>query len=176
LDKYISNLRTFVDAFLTDSATKDSKIILMTPPPINCSPPQDPEEDIDTSKAHIRYITWVNKMRYADAVVKLGEEYVQKGMQDRVGCLDMWRALVDWALNMEGRRPLEGDEQVTECVVEERRLPGCGLPRAKKFPDGVFTDGLHFGGLVRFTTYRAANRDTNSHRDTKSLRLFSSTL
>jgi isoamyl acetate esterase len=147
LEKFLSNLRTFIDAFLTDEATKEAKIILLTPPPINCSPAPG-EESVEEARERMGPRTWVNKMRYADAIVKLVGEYGKNGMADRVGCVDVWRGLVNWALNLEGREPLKEDDELTRELVEKKLPPGCGLPGMKRFPDGTFTDGLHFGTLV----------------------------
>jgi hypothetical protein len=150
LDKFISNLRTFVTSLLDHPIVKEygTKIILMTPPPIDVPPPPNPNEPIEKAKTRVGYMTWINKMKYADAVLTLEEEFVQARLEDQVGCVDIWRALINFGLQNEGREKIEPHVQLTEELVLGKRPTGCGLPGTKKFPDRVFIDGLHFDELV----------------------------
>jgi isoamyl acetate esterase len=150
IDKFVSNIRLFVTSLLEHPTVKqhDTKIILITPPPINVPPPRDPNEPIDEAKKRLGYLTWINKMKYADAVLKLEEEFVLAGLEDQVGCVDVWRALVNFGLKHEGRETIEPHVQLTEDLVVSKKPTSCGLPGSPRFPDGVFIDGLHFDELV----------------------------
>ena len=150
IDKFVTNLRTYVKSLLEHPNVKENgtKIILITPPPIDVTPPRDPNEPIKEARTRVGYMTWVNKMKYADAVLKLEEEFVQARLEDRVGCVDVWRAVVNFGMKREGKEPIEPHVQLNEDLVVEKKLTGCGLPGTKKFPDKTFVDGLHFDELV----------------------------
>lgn len=130
----------------------DTKIVLITPPPINIPDPVEKYDDMDLGpvaaaamaaarpdpKEERGYKTYLSKKRYADKIMEIAESYEETG---RVAGLDYWKALVDAGLDDQRRL---GDED----AYDEERLPGCGLKWAKQFKKGYFTDGLHLGPLV----------------------------
>jgi isoamyl acetate esterase len=143
IDRYEENLREYVETILNAQKLNDTKIILITPPPINIPDalpdPDGEEESAEVQKNSQSYRTYMNKKRYAEKVMEIAESYASSG---RVAGLNYWKALIDAALADQHRL---GDED----AYDENRLPGCGLSWAKEFRDGYFTDGLHLNVLVR---------------------------
>lgn len=150
LAKYDDNIREFVESVLIEDNLRDTKIVVITPPPINIP---DPVEDTNigpaaaAAKAEITgndpkkglgYRVYINKKTYAEKAMEIAKSYEETG---RVIGLNLWGALIDAALEDQNRL---GDED----AYAEERLPGCGLKWAKAFKRGYFTDGLHFGPLV----------------------------
>lgn len=122
----------------------------MTPPPISVSVNRggvdvsgvdigsDGEDALsrlrEVAKEGLGYRTWVSKRAYAERVTQVAQECrAEKIGVDVVDCLDVWTLMIEAALREAGRE------------WEEDKLPGCGLPGAVRFPQGWFTDGLHFG-------------------------------
>ncbi|KAH7398248.1 SGNH hydrolase-type esterase domain-containing protein [Pyrenochaeta sp. MPI-SDFR-AT-0127] len=136
--KFEANIRGFVETILTQDAMANTKIVLITPPPISRqAPAKDPgmtEEQVEDSnwwkKEGPIYKTYMSKKRYAEGVMQIAGEYEETG---RVVGLNLWRRLVDARLNEDGSG--EG--------LDEEMGPGCGLIGAKSFGKGWFTDGLH---------------------------------
>ena len=116
----------------------------MTTPPIDVRPGKE-DQEVEDAILKIGCATYVNKMVYADAVVKIAEEFAEDG---RVGCVDVWRALVNYGLRKEGKEEVARHVPLDEELVMEMRLPGSGLPKAKMFGRDVLVDGLHFGAVV----------------------------
>ncbi|KAF1965212.1 SGNH hydrolase [Bimuria novae-zelandiae CBS 107.79] len=144
LPQFSDNIHAFVEEILTQDALATTKIVLITPPPINL-PEQLPDDDEDLGPAFAAamaaeekkdpkddrgYKTWVSKKRYAERIMHIAAEYKETG---QVVGLDLWNALIRAGLAEQGRAG-ETDEDV---------WPGCGLPGAKEFGKGWFTDGLH---------------------------------
>lgn len=160
IDRYAANIRSFIDAILTDGspAFAKTRIILITPPPINCSDPlsrftkgvlSETQEKVllmnleKTAREGHAWKTWVAKLRYAERIVQVAGSY-----PERVFAVDAWRALTQHGLFLEGREeglatPLDVDEGM--------KWLGCGLPGAGVFGTDVLVDGLHFGEKVRET-------------------------
>ena len=139
LAQYDHNIRNWIDAALIEDELVDTKIILITPPPINIQTDKLLSFQTDEQrKRELGYRTYMNKKRYAEQVMRIAKDYEHTGL---VAGLDIWQSLVDAGLREQGR---EGEED----RYDEERLPGCGLSKAQAFPTGYFTDGLHFGGLV----------------------------
>lgn len=136
--KFEANIRAFVETILTQDAMADTKIVLITPPPINSpAPVRDPamtdEQIEDTNQWKMespRYKSYMSKKRYAQIIMQIAGEYEETG---RVVGLDFWREIVNAMLNEEG----SGES------LDEHMGPGCGLVGAKAFSKGWFTDGLH---------------------------------
>ncbi|KAF2188187.1 SGNH hydrolase [Zopfia rhizophila CBS 207.26] len=147
IDKFEDNLREFVETVLIQDNMADTKIVLITPPPINIPDPlpdeigigpagaaatkQDPKQDRG-------YLTYMSKKSYGDKIMEIARFYEET---DRVAGLDFWKKLIDAGLADQNRL---GDED----AYDEERLPGCGLKWAKEFKSGYFTDRLHLGGLA----------------------------
>lgn len=129
--------------------------MLITPPPINIPDPVDEDEEdvldlgpvaaaavreamVASEKEGRAYRTYMSKKRYADKIMEIAGDYEETG---RVIGLNYWKALIDAALEDQGR---SGDQD----PYNEDRLPGCGLKTAKAFRDRYFTDGLHLDALV----------------------------
>jgi isoamyl acetate esterase len=149
LPEFETHIRHYVDSILSDPATQGTRILLITPPPINIPAPRNEEEwerEIPTLKEALKrqekegrgYRTWCSKRNYARRIVELGEEYA--GKSEVVGVLDFWTKMMEF-----GRREAEevgwkqgvGDEKEVEV--------GCGLTGQPEFGEGMFLDGLHFG-------------------------------
>jgi hypothetical protein len=154
LDTFISNIRSFIEAILRSPSTSTTKILLITPPPINVREaiPGNIKlkcETIEKSLTQLEFEcreslgfkTWVSKLQYAEAIVRLANEFRENG-EARVAVVDFWRAIMNYGLGQEGRGNLEEGEIDTSG---SGKWPGCGLPEAKEFGNGVFTDRLHLG-------------------------------
>lgn len=73
--------------------------------------------------------------------MRLAGEY-QEREDGKVAVVDFWRTLTCYGLTQEGREELvEGEIDVSL----NGKWPGSGLPGAKEFETGVFTDRLHLG-------------------------------
>ncbi|KAF1839358.1 hypothetical protein BDW02DRAFT_563894 [Decorospora gaudefroyi] len=115
---------------------EDTKIVLITPPPIagqaaaiQPGMSEDEVEDANVWKREgPRYKTYMSKRRYAEGVMQIAGEYEETG---RVVGLNFWKDVVEAMLGEEGG------------VYDEELPPGCGLLGAPGFPKGWFTDGLH---------------------------------
>ncbi|OCK73729.1 SGNH hydrolase [Lepidopterella palustris CBS 459.81] len=148
LNQYEENIREFVEIILTNEAMADTKIVLITPPPINIQEPLEDtlnigpagkvEVDLEADKNTRGYRTYMSKKRYADKVMEIAKSY--EDVTDQVIGLNFWKALIDTALEQDER--LADDD-----AYDENRLPGCGLAGAKGFKQGYFTDGLHLDRL-----------------------------
>jgi isoamyl acetate esterase len=149
IEKYEANIRDFVDQVLVEDGMAETKIVLITPPPINI--PDEEGDDLDIGpagaavdkidpKTQMGYRTYMSKKKYGDKIMEIAKSYEHTG---QVIGLNLWEALIDAALKDQGR----ADESEEERYHEDR-LPGCGLKSAKAFKAGYFTDGLHFGPLA----------------------------
>lgn len=130
---------------------------MITPPPINVHEAVVEDYDIlqfegetiaeremrfeNECREGLGFKTWCAKLRYAEAIVKLAGEYENRE-DGRVGVADFWRALTNYGLAQEGRQFMMKGAVDTEG---NGKWPGCGLPGAKEFEGGVFTDRLHLG-------------------------------
>ncbi|KAF3043098.1 hypothetical protein E8E11_007463 [Didymella keratinophila] len=130
-----ANIRKFIETILVQDAMAETKIVLITPPPINIPSPdaKDKDEnemrDANQAKREMRgYKTYMNKRRYAERIMQIAREYEETG---RVIGLDFWGDLV--------RARLEDFEE----DYDEDKLPGSGLYGGRDFSEGYFTDGLH---------------------------------
>lgn len=135
LPTFEANIRKFVETILVQDAMVDTKIVLITPPPINIPAPDATGKDEDTmrdtnqKRKEMRgYKTYMSKKRYAERIMQIAQEYEETG---RVTGLNFWSDLVRARLQDFGEE------------YEEDILPGCGLYGARDFGEGYFTDGLH---------------------------------
>lgn len=142
LPQFSDNIREFVEEIMIQDRLAETKIVLITPPPINVSDPL-PEGENHLGPAFVKavgqhndpkddrgYRTWVSKKRYAERVMEIAKEYEETG---RIVGLDYWKALEEAGL----------EEQEIKGEEDKDKWPGCGLPSAKAFGTGWFTDGLH---------------------------------
>ena len=138
---------------LTNPATSGTKILLITPPPINVPAPKAEtcESEIPAVKEALKrdrqngikndrgYRTWCSKKEYAQRIREIGAEYQEK--TELVGILDFWTKITEFgrgeAENQGWRRPEGVDAQKVEI--------GCGLLGAPEFDRDTFVDGLHMG-------------------------------
>ncbi|KAJ4368165.1 hypothetical protein N0V83_006521 [Neocucurbitaria cava] len=142
--KFEANIRAFVETILTQDAMSQTKIVLITPPPISGPSPAKKagmtEEEVEDAnfwkKEGPRYKTYMSKKRYAEGMMRIASEYEETG---RVVGLDFWHALVAAGLN----ESESGDADGNAGEYDEDMPPGCGLIGAKQFGKGWFTDGLH---------------------------------
>ncbi|KAH7116049.1 SGNH hydrolase-type esterase domain-containing protein [Dendryphion nanum] len=138
LSEFEENIRNWVDSILVEDKLSATKILLITPPPLDISNPPYPDKvDLEVAKAGRGYLTYLNKKRYAEKVMEIARSYEHTGF---VAGADIWTALIETALEEQGR--LDKPD-----AFDPEMLPGCGLPKAKCFGTGYFTDGLHFGKL-----------------------------
>ncbi|KAF2796273.1 SGNH hydrolase [Melanomma pulvis-pyrius CBS 109.77] len=150
LPRFEANLREFVETVLIEDNMPETKIVLITPPPMNFPDyEEDDDEDLGPAAAAAAaaarqnpketraYRTYLSKKRYGDKIMEIAQSYEETG---RVAGLNYWKAMIDAGLDDQNRL---GDED----AYDEERLPGCGLKWAKRFKKGYFTDGLHLGPL-----------------------------
>jgi hypothetical protein len=84
---FSANIRGFLDTILSEDAMENTKILLITPPPINGSVVETGEnksareiEDINQwRKEGPRYKTYMSKRRYADGIMQIAKEYEKTG-------------------------------------------------------------------------------------------------
>jgi hypothetical protein len=146
LPEYEANLRYYVDTLLAHPMTKGTKIVLITPPPIDIPPSDDEDEfDIPVVRAQLTsedldgpgYRTYLNKKMYAEKVMEIARSYGGSG--DLVVGLDFWTAMINYGRAMGKEKGIPDHDE---------RLPGSGLSGAVYFGREVFLDGLHLGPLV----------------------------
>ena len=138
------NIRAFVETILVADNMANTKIILITPPPIGIPAPTSaqglsPEEIEDTNEYKREgpgYKTYMNKKRYAEGIMRIAGEYEETG---RVVGLNFWKHIIDAFLKETEDESGDGKEE----VVESEMPPGCGFIGARSFGKGWFTDGLH---------------------------------
>ena len=145
LAEFETHIRNFVRRVVKEKKLKDTKVILITPTPIECrniysTASTYSAHDIARFKTAISYETYLSKKEFAEKVMQIAKSYDRN--HNVVG-LNLWEKFVLGAWNQQGR--------VATSVIEihENELPGSGLPGAPDFPKDYFTDGLHFGTLVR---------------------------
>ncbi|KAI9862092.1 MAG: hypothetical protein M1813_004867 [Trichoglossum hirsutum] len=145
LPEYEANLRYYVDTLLAHPMTKGTKIVLITPPPIDIPPSDDEDEfDIPVVRAQLTsedldgpgYRTYLNKKMYAEKVMEIARSYGGSG--DLVVGLDFWTAMINYGRAMGKEKGIPDHDE---------RLPGSGLSGAVYFGREVFLDGLHLGPL-----------------------------
>ena len=154
LVEFEQHIRAYVDTILESPATKGTRIVLITPPPINVEAPVKSEVEIPSVTEILESVarsgkghqTWLSKRKYAEKVTEIGREFEAKS--DLVTVLDFWKAITEFACREEGE-----DESVTATnkfreLDMQDKLPGCGLPGSKDFGADFFTDGLHLGSVV----------------------------
>lgn len=145
LDEFESHIRHYVETILTEPLLESTKIILITPPPINNRSFTTTLIATDNAsvKSSVLFRTYMSKKKYAEKVMEIADSYGK--FTDRVGGIDYWRSLVFDCLQREGRIEENASRDVE---LDEDTLPGSGLPTANEFSRGTFTDGLHLGRLV----------------------------
>jgi lysophospholipase L1-like esterase len=125
LPRFESNIREFVETILVQDAMPDTKIVLITPPPINIPDPIPEDEDEDDflgpaaaaamkkqdPKEERGYRTYMSKKRYGEKIMEIAKSYKETG---RVVGYDYWKAMVNAGLNDQNRL---GDE---DAYDEER--------------------------------------------------------
>ena len=142
--KFEANIRAFIETILTQDDMLNTKIVLITPPPIN-SPATSgglgmTEEQIEVANQLKReaptYKTYMSKKKYGEGIMRIAREYQETG---RVVGLDFWQTVVAAGLKERESGTGGGDGS----GYDERKPLGCGLIGAQHFGDGWFTDGLH---------------------------------
>ncbi|KAL2006180.1 hypothetical protein VTN00DRAFT_9834 [Thermoascus crustaceus] len=147
LKEFEQHLRRYVRAILDHPGMKDTRIVLITPPPTNVKQPQEPPIPFPGSTEIQRNMvlrtrahrTWLSKRKYAEKVVEIGEEFEDKTL--RVAVIDLWYSVTRWACSEEINGVSTGFDELDEIDT----LPGCGLPKAKVFREEIFSDSIHLG-------------------------------
>jgi hypothetical protein len=142
LPEFEANIREFVETILIQDAMSDTKIVLITPPPINVGVPirdvllteKEMQEENEFDRKRRPYRTYMNKKRYSEEIMQIAGEYAETG---RVVGLDFWNKMVDAKIKESG-----------ETERNEEMLPGCGLFGSQEFGEGWFIDGLHLDKKV----------------------------
>ena len=123
-----------------------TKVILITPPPINISTPRvELDEGPMMAKwmrdhaTNIGFQTYMSKRIYAQKVMEIANSYEKK--TDRVAGCDFWTQIIDW-----GKAKYGSSEESDDA--SNMKLPGSGVIGAKEFGKDVFVDGLHLGPTV----------------------------
>ncbi|KAI9732107.1 MAG: hypothetical protein M1834_004203 [Cirrosporium novae-zelandiae] len=155
LPEFEEHLRYYVDTILESKATQGTKVILISPPPINLSTPSKNnfhipnlyEARLGSPKAAISYRTYLSKRGYAEKVMEIAKSYEAK--TNLVAGIDLWIRMIEYGQVQEKQEHEANPE--TNALVETGRdedaLPGSGLAGAYKFSSDVFLDGLHLGPL-----------------------------
>lgn len=148
IDEYEDYIRNYVTSILEEPAMKGTKVILISPPPVDVpTPPGADLFDIPSVEDTIRataaqgrgHRTWQSKRLFAKKIVEIGKGFEAKA--DSVALLDFWTIITKHACNAHG-------SDFDELDLDDM-LPGSGLPGVKEFGEEYFTDGLHFGKTVR---------------------------
>lgn len=92
----------------------------------------------ETTRSSRGHRTWMEKRKYAEAVVNLGREL--EAQNKRVSGLDIWSKITDAKCQELGRDMIELDSR--------EMLPGSGMPGAQELGTAWLVDGLHFGPKV----------------------------
>jgi hypothetical protein len=135
---FSANIRYFIETILTQDALADTKIVLLTPPPINGLEARVNEnwtsEEVEGTNERLkegqRYRTYMSKKRYAEGLMGIAEEYSETG---RIVGINFWRGIVE-ASGLGGE---------WEDMEKSGLWPGSCLLGAPSFEKGWFTDGLH---------------------------------
>jgi hypothetical protein len=141
LPEFEANIREFVETILIQDAMSDTKIVLITPPPINVGVPvrdilteNEMQEENEFDRKRRPYRTYMNKKKYSESIMQIAGDYAETG---RVVGLDLWNKMVDAKIKENG-----------EIERNEDLLPGCGLFGSQEFGEGWFIDGLHLDKKV----------------------------
>ena len=146
--EYQEHIRHYVTSILESPATQGTKIVLISPPPVDVPTPPGANLMDDPMVASIiragaasgrGHRTWQSKRKFAKKIVEIGREFEEK--TDLVMVFDFWTVITKSACKAQG-------DDFDELDLEEL-LPGSGMPGAKEFGTQYFTDGLHFGEKVR---------------------------
>ena len=140
-----ANIRAFVETILTQDTMVNTKIVLITPPPIGIPSPTlkqelSPEEIEDRNmwkRDGPAFKTYMNKKRFAEGIMRIAEDYKETG---RVVGLNYWQELIN---AFESEIKDESTDGMGESFDLDELPPGCGLLGARSFSTGWFTDGLH---------------------------------
>ncbi|EEH22704.1 hypothetical protein PABG_04915 [Paracoccidioides brasiliensis Pb03] len=147
LPEFEEHIRYYVNSIVDHSGTQETKVILITPPPVDIPSVRMglvnhlPEvEGVLKSVARMGrgHRTWASKRAFAEKIVEIGKEFERK--TDRVAVLDFWTAVTKFAC--EEKVPDGGGFDKLDL---KERLPGSGMPGATEFGREYFIDGLHFG-------------------------------
>lgn len=157
MPEFEQHIRYYVNTILESPATKGTRVVLITPPPVNVSAPAKSEVEIPSVSGVLESVarsgkghqSWLAKRTYAEGVVKIAREFEAK--TDLVTVLDFWKAITKVGCLEEGDEPATAAKRFRKLDIEDK-LPGCGLPGAKKFEAGFFTDGLHLGSVVGYSS------------------------
>ncbi|KAK2766937.1 hypothetical protein FQN54_006252 [Arachnomyces sp. PD_36] len=160
LPEFEQHIRHYVDTILENPATKGTRVVLITPPPINVHAPEKSEVEIPSVAGVLESVarngkghqSWLSKRIYAERVLKIAQEYESK--TDLVTVLDFWKAVTMAGCAEKGDTPEAAANKFRLSDIEDQ-LPGSGLPGAKEFANGFFTDRLHLDCLG----YRVLSRE-----------------
>lgn len=156
---YEGYIRNYVNSILDHPATKETKVILISPPPVDVPAPKEGSDDLMAIPSVVEAMrvaaatgfghrTWESKRNFVKKIVEIGREFEAK--TDRVAVLDFWTVITKFAC----QEAAEDDSvDVFHQLDLEDKLPGSGMVGAKEFGRSYFTDGLHFGKKVNQRCY-----------------------
>ncbi|EDN06058.1 predicted protein [Histoplasma mississippiense (nom. inval.)] len=130
LPEFEEHIRHYVNSILDHPGAQNTKIILITPPPVDVpSSEMDSADDLpevaevmqSIAKLSRGYKTWASKRLFAEKIVEIGREFERQ--TDRVAVLDFWTAVTKAKCNELGFT----DEEFHELDTRDM-LPGSGLP------------------------------------------------
>lgn len=162
--EYEEHIRHYVNSILEHPATKGTKVVLISPPPIDTPAPREQSKELmeipSVSEAirvaaatGLGHRTWESKRKFAQKIVEIGREFEAK--TDRVALMDFWTIITKVAC----QEAIEGNpEDIFHRLDLEEKLPGSGMLGAKEFGSSYFTDGLHFGERVEFRGFSKFGR------------------
>ncbi|WEW60950.1 hypothetical protein PRK78_006438 [Emydomyces testavorans] len=149
--EYEEHIRHYVNSILDHPATQGTKVVLISPPPIDVTPPKELSTgmlDIPSVAESLRSVvamgrghrTWESKRKFAKKIVEIGHEFEAK--TEQVALLDFWTIITKFAC--QELCPGGSADMFHELDLEDK-LPGSGMPGSKEFGRKFFTDGLHLG-------------------------------
>ncbi|KAI1918764.1 porphobilinogen deaminase [Ophidiomyces ophidiicola] len=146
--QYEEHIRHYVDTILEHPATKDTRVILISPPPVDVPPPPSTDFDLESVVEATRapaamgrgHRTWESKRKFAKKINEIGHEFEAK--TDRFALFDFWTLITK--VKCQDETDSDVDEIFHKLDLEDT-LPGSGMPGAPRFGLEYFIDGLHFG-------------------------------
>ncbi|KAI1916608.1 hypothetical protein LOZ61_000876 [Ophidiomyces ophidiicola] len=153
--QYEKHIRHYVDTILEHPATKDTRVILISPPPVDVPPPPSTDFDLESVVEATRaaaamgrgHRTWESKRKFAKKITEIGHEFEAK--TDRFAPFDFWTLITK--VKCQDETDSDVDEIFHKLDLEDT-LPGSGTPGAPRFGLEYFIDGLHFGEKVSLST------------------------
>jgi isoamyl acetate esterase len=165
LDSFTSQMRAIIYTLLSRNTPR---LVVITPPPLNGAVLSQSQGELSAEDNWDHYSVQAAcaKLEYGKAVISLvkGLQEENNGeFKDRLIVVDVWRSMTNKALDADGKEPFPVDVEISRELLAKHQCPGSGLPGAKRFPPGWFTDAIHLGSKG----YEAVNESVFTAIDAK---------